>query len=142
MNISLGDPCGESLHHRSFADAGFADQTRVVFSTSGKYLNDPLGLALAPDDRVDLIFTCKRGKIAPISCKILALCQSIFAVCIAAARAQLFHRVFSAVPAQKCTELADQIGNTHSESTQKLCRHRIALVKQCDQYVLCTDVRL
>lgn len=46
--------CAEALDDRRLADAGLADEDRVVLGTAGQHLHDPLDFLLAPDDRVEL----------------------------------------------------------------------------------------
>ena len=53
-NLVRGDPGGEALDDGGLADAGLADQHRVVLRAAREDLHHALDLRLAPDDRVEL----------------------------------------------------------------------------------------
>ena len=53
-HLALDDRLGQALDDGGLADAGLADQHRVVLGAPGQHLHDPLDLLLAPDDRVEL----------------------------------------------------------------------------------------
>ena len=53
-DVARDDPMGQALGDRRLADAGLADQRRVVLGPAGQDLDDPLDLLLAADDRVEL----------------------------------------------------------------------------------------
>ena len=59
-----GDRLGEALDDGGLADAGLADQHRVVLGAAAEDLHDPLGLALAADDRVELLLAGELGEVA------------------------------------------------------------------------------
>ncbi len=62
-HLALDDGLRQALDDRRLADAGLADEDRVVLRTAGQHLHDPLDLLLAPDDRVELGFTSGLGEI-------------------------------------------------------------------------------
>ena len=49
------DALGQALDDGGLADAGLADEHRVVLRAARQHLHHPLGLALAADDRVELL---------------------------------------------------------------------------------------
>ena len=53
-HLVRGDALGEALDDGGLADAGLADQHRVVLLAAREDLHDPLDLRLAADDRVEL----------------------------------------------------------------------------------------
>ena len=53
-HLALDDGLGQTLDAGGLADAGLADEDRVVLGAAGQHLHDPLDLLLAPDDRVEL----------------------------------------------------------------------------------------
>ena len=53
-NLVRGDPLGEAFDDGGLADAGLADQHRVVLLAAREDLHDPLDLRLAADDRIEL----------------------------------------------------------------------------------------
>ena len=58
------DALGQALDDGGLAHAGLADQHRVVLGAAGQHLHDPLDLALAPDDRVELLLAGQLGEVA------------------------------------------------------------------------------
>ena len=53
-HVAGDDPLGEALDDRGLADAGLADQHRVVLGAAGEDLDDAADLVVAADDRVEL----------------------------------------------------------------------------------------
>ena len=52
-HVAPGDPLGQALDDGGLADAGVADQHRVVLGLPGQDLDDPPDLGVAADDRVE-----------------------------------------------------------------------------------------
>ena len=52
-HVAADDPLGEALDDRGLADAGLADQDRVVLRPAGQDLNDAADLLVAADDRIE-----------------------------------------------------------------------------------------
>ena len=63
-HLAVGDPLGEALDDGGLADAGLADQHRVVLGAAREDLHDPLDLGLAADDRVELALGGELGQVA------------------------------------------------------------------------------
>ena len=63
-HVALDDVLGQALDDRRLADAGLADEDRVVLGTAGQDLHDPLDLLLPADDRVELAFAGVLGEVA------------------------------------------------------------------------------
>ena len=59
-----GDRLGEALDDGGLADAGLADEHRVVLGAARQHLHDALGLAVATDDRVELLLAGELGEVA------------------------------------------------------------------------------
>ena len=53
-HLALDDRLGQALDDGGLADAGLADQHRVVLGAAAEHLHEALDLLLAPDDRVEL----------------------------------------------------------------------------------------
>ncbi len=53
-HVAANDSLGESFDDGGLADAGFADQHRVVLGAPREHLNDAANLLIAADDRVEL----------------------------------------------------------------------------------------
>jgi hypothetical protein len=64
-HVAVDDALGETLDDGGLADAGFADQHRVVLGAAGKDLDDAADLLVAADDRVDLARAGARGEVRP-----------------------------------------------------------------------------
>ena len=54
-HVAADDPLRQALGDGRLADAGLADQSRVVLRSAGQDLDDPLDLLLATDDRIELV---------------------------------------------------------------------------------------
>ena len=63
-HVVVGDGLGQALDDGGLADAGLADQHRVVLRAPRQHLHDPLGLAGAADDRVELLLAGELGEVA------------------------------------------------------------------------------
>ncbi len=63
-HVSGDDPLGKALDDRGLADAGLADQHRVVLRTPREHLDDPAHLLVAADDRVELALLGERREVA------------------------------------------------------------------------------
>jgi hypothetical protein len=63
-HLAADDVLGQALDDSGLADAGLADEDRVVLGAAGEHLHDPLDLLLAPDDRVELALAGSGGEIA------------------------------------------------------------------------------
>ena len=53
-HVALDDAAGQALDDGRLADAGLADEHRVVLGAAGQHLDDPADLLVAADDRVEL----------------------------------------------------------------------------------------
>ena len=53
-HVAGDDALGEALDDRGLADAGLADEHRVVLGAAGQHLDHPADLGVPADDRVDL----------------------------------------------------------------------------------------
>ena len=60
-HVAGDDPLGQALDDRRLADAGLADEHRVVLGAPGQHLDDAADLGVPADDRVEL---ARRGRAA------------------------------------------------------------------------------
>ena len=63
-DVAADDRLGQALDDRGLADAGLADQHRVVLGAAGEHLHHPLDLLLPADDRVQLALPGRLGEVA------------------------------------------------------------------------------
>ena len=59
-HVAGHDALGEALDHGGLADAGLADEHRVVLGPPGQHLHDPADLGVPADDRVELALAGRR----------------------------------------------------------------------------------
>ena len=64
-HVAGDDALREPLGDGGLADAGLADQHRVVLGAPREHLHDAADLLVAPDDRVDLALARDLGEVAP-----------------------------------------------------------------------------
>ena len=63
-HVAADDVGGEAFDDRGLADAGLADQHRVVLGAARQHLHDALDLLLAPDHRVELLVARELREVA------------------------------------------------------------------------------
>ena len=63
-DVAVDDPLGEALDDRGLADAGLADQHRVVLRAAAEDLDHAADLVVAADDRVELAVARGLGEVA------------------------------------------------------------------------------
>src|SRR5205814_4705573 len=65
-NVTADDALGQTFDDRGLADAGLADEHRVVLRAPREHLDHAADLFIAPDDRIDLALASKLGQIATV----------------------------------------------------------------------------
>src|SRR6266498_1835356 len=65
-HIAVDDALGEAFHDRGLADAGFADQHRIILGAPGEYLDRASNLLVAADHRIDLALARSLGEITGV----------------------------------------------------------------------------
>ncbi len=60
-DVAADDPLGQALDDGGLADAGLADQDRVVLGAAGEHLDDAADLVVAADHRVELALARRRS---------------------------------------------------------------------------------
>ena len=71
-DVAVDDPLGQALHHRRLADAGVADEHRVVLRATAQHLHDAADLTVPADDRVELAVPRGLGEVRPVLLERLA----------------------------------------------------------------------
>ena len=64
--VAGDDALGQTFHDRGLADAGLADQHRVVLGATGEHLHDAANLVVPPDNRVELAFAGALGQVGGV----------------------------------------------------------------------------
>ena len=72
-HVAHVDAAGEALDDRGLADAGLADQDRVVLRAAGEHLDHAADLLVAPDDGVDLAAAGEVRQVARVALQGLVL---------------------------------------------------------------------
>ena len=72
-HVAVDDPLGEALDDRGLADAGLADQHRVVLGAAAEDLDHATDLVVAADHRVELALRRGLGQVAAVALKRLEL---------------------------------------------------------------------
>ena len=78
-HLVIDDALGQTLDDRRLADAGFADQHRVVLRAPLQHLDHAADFLVAADDRIELGFLGERGQVDRVLLQRLALLLGIFA---------------------------------------------------------------
>ena len=65
-HVAIGDALSETLDDGGLADAGLADQHRVVLGAPAEHLDDAADLVVATDDRIDLAVAGALGEVLPV----------------------------------------------------------------------------
>ena len=65
-HVAAHDALGQALDDGRLADAGLADQHRVVLGAAREHLDDAADLLVAADDRVELALLGERGQVAAV----------------------------------------------------------------------------
>ena len=78
-HVAAGDFLGEAFDDGGLADAGFADQHRIVLRAAAEDLDDALDFVLAADDRIDLALLGEFREVAAEGAQRRRLDSSFFA---------------------------------------------------------------
>ena len=65
-DVAGDDALGQALHDRGLADAGLADQHRVVLGATAQHLDDAPNFVVPADDWVELAFAGARGEVGGV----------------------------------------------------------------------------
>ena len=137
-DVAPDDVLGQSLDDRRLADAGLADQDRVVLRTPGEDLHDPLDLLLTPDDRVELALA---GVLGQVAAELVEHQRGRRRLAAGAARARARRGGLLALEAGEQLDdlLADPV-EVGAELLEHLGGDALALTDQPEQDVFGTDV--
>ena len=66
-HVAADDAAGQSFDDGGLADAGLADEDRVVLRAARQHLNDAADLLVAADDRIELALARELGEVAAVA---------------------------------------------------------------------------
>ena len=78
-HVALDDAARQALGDGGLADAGLADEHRVVLGAARQHLDDAPDLLVAADDRVELALAGVLGEVAPEALERLVLLLGVLA---------------------------------------------------------------
>jgi hypothetical protein len=149
-HVVVDDLLGEALDDRGLADAGLADQHRVVLGAAREDLHDPLELAGASDHRVELALARCLGEVAAELVEDLAVAALLVVAALAGTDAGAGGRLLAATAAggaRRALVAGEQLDDllTHprqvgAELDEHLCGDAFALADQAEEDVLGADV--
>ena len=146
-DVVVDDLLGEALDDRRLADAGLADENRVVLGPPGQDLHHPLELADAPDDRIELALAGELGEVAAELVEDLAVALVGSRIVLrrsadvgARRRVALGAAGRTLVPGQQLDDLLADAGEVGTELDEDLGGDALALADQAEQDVLGPDV--
>src|SRR4029453_7320397 len=125
-HVAGDDPLREALDDRGLADAGLADEDRVVLGAAREHLDDAANLLVAADDRVELAAAREIGEIAGVALERLVLLLGV----------RIGHALGAADLDQR---LVDRLG-ADAAGRQHAGRGPVALLRQGEEQVLGGDV--
>ena len=137
----LGDVVGDDLLRQPLddcrlADARLADQDRVVLRAPREHLHDPLDLAIAPDDRIELVLA---GELGQVPAELVEHRRAGGALGARAAGRR--GRALAALVArEQLDDLLADAGQVGAEADEDLSGDALALAYEAEQHVLGADV--
>ena len=147
-HVVVDDHLGEALDDGGLADAGLADQHRVVLRAPGQDLHDPLDLAAAADHRVELVLAGELGEVAAELVEDLAVAALLAAGLLLGRAADGRRRLGGALGAaagalvagQQLDDLLAHPGQVGAELDEHLGGDALALTDEAEEDVLGADV--
>jgi hypothetical protein len=143
-DVVVGDHLGQALDDGGLADAGFADQHRVVLGASGQHLHDPLGLAVPADDGVELLLA---GHLREVAAELVEHHRAGGGIAAATTRggpgllaAGGGAGTRARVAGEQLDDLLAHPGEVGAQLDQHLGGHALALADEAEQDVLGADV--
>ena len=143
-HVVADDLLGEAFDDGGLADAGLADEHRVVLGAPAEDLHDPLHLAAATDDRVELLLASELGEVAAELVEDLAVALVGRLVLRCGARRAGGLRLALALAALVAAEQLDDLLAHPAEVGAELHEHlggdALALADEAEEDVLGADV--
>src|SRR4051812_4429799 len=140
-HVGVRDALGQPLDDGGLADAGLADQHRVVLRAPREDLHDPLDLGLPAHDRVELAV---RGQLGQVAAELVEQLRGLLALAALGragrAGAGALAGAAAAGAGQHADDLVADLLGVRVEVEQDARRHALVLAHQPEQDVLGADV--
>ena len=136
-DVALDDVLGQALDDRRLADAGLADEDRVVLRPPREDLHDPLDLLLAADDRVELALA---GVLGQVAAELVEHQRRGRRVPATGRRGGRGRRLLALEAGEQLDDLLADPVEVRAELLQHLGGDALALADQAEQDVLGADV--
>ena len=133
-HVAADDRLGQALDAGGLADAGLADEHRVVLGAAGQHLHDPLDLLLTSDDRIELALARGLGVVAA------ELVEHERAARRALGRGAGGRRLLALEAGEQLDDLLADPVEVGAELDEHLGGDALALADQAEQDVLGADV--
>ena len=142
-HLAMDDAPGQPLGDRGLANAGIADEQRVVLLASAQHLNGAVDLLLPPDQRVDLAFARLLVEVDAVIVQRVALLLRLLAgfllgFLVDAARRALLGKARALGDAM--TDVVDRIVARHLLLLQEIGGVAFALGEDRDQHIGAGDL--
>ena len=131
------DPLGQSLDHSGLADAGLADQHRVVLRAAREDLHHALDLVLATDDRIELALARLLGQVAT---ELVEQLRALLGLGLCARCLRLASAGAATRARQHADDLVADLLGVGVEVEQDACGNPLVLAHETEQDVLGADV--
>ncbi len=135
-HLAVVDPRGQALDHGGLADAGLAQQHRVVLGAAREDLHDPLDLGLAADHRVELALL---GELGQVAAELVEQFRALFAGALALTASAAALAAAAGAGQHPDHLVADLVG-VGVEVEQDAGGDALVLAHQAEQDVLGADV--
>ena len=133
------DQLGESLDDGGLADAGLADEDRVVLRATREHLHHALDFLLAPDERVELALASELREVAPELVED-GRAAGPLGVALLTGRAARGARLLAGLAGHHLDDLGAHARHVGAEIAEDLGGDAVTLAHEPEQHVLGADV--
>ena len=142
-NLAVDDALGQAFGDRGLADAGFADEQRVVLLPAAQHLDGAVDLGISPDHRIDLAVARLLVEIDAVGIERLALLLGILVALGLGLFVDTAHRARLGYPRPLGDAVADVIHRVvagHILLLQEIGGMALALGEDRDQHIGAGDL--
>ena len=144
-DVVADDLLSETFDDRGLADAGLADEHRIVLGAAAEDLHHALELAATADDRVELLLASELGEVATELVEDLAVALvagRVFLALLTGGRGLRLALALRAtlVAAEQLDDLLANSRQVCAELDEHLCGDAFAFANEAEENVFCADV--